>query len=137
MKKWKNDLSPKIRHFEDFFWQIKKKSNYHLKYDPSKPLVKKHIRPKFHKTGRYNSVFLRIVFFWYPNWYLKNTILGCVGVLTNEFFWQKMAIKMHESRVILFFSLKNNPKNTILGCVGVLANGFFCKKKRKKTIRAG
>ena len=67
-------------------------------------------------------------------------ILGCVGVVTNDFFGKKNHKNAWEHCNFVFFPKKTQnieEKNTILGCVGVFANDFFWQKKHKKPWEQG
>ena len=78
--------------------------------------------------------------FWYHIWYPKNTILGCVGVLTHDIFGKKNTTKAWEQCSFVFFARKHQfftPKKKILGCVGVFTHGFHSIFVRKKSMRAG
>ena len=74
--------------------------------------------------------------FWYP----KNTILGCVGVLTHDIFGNKNTTNAWEQCSFVFFHKKNQflwEKNMILGCVSVFTQEFHSNFVRKKSMRAG
>ena len=67
---------------------------------------------------------------------IKNTILGCVGVLTNELFGKKIKNgkkPWEQCNFVIFHKKKkiSRAKNTILCCVGVLTNELFVKKTIK------